>query len=125
MTIRGSIIIRPPGCGFGSINAELWIRFRILTIYQRFEKFQKKVYILSFSTIYNLFDTIFFSLGTQMSRLDPDPDRSVIKNKLASRIRIRILELELQLRGYRSERNIYGFATLMKEIIRYPQRKIR
>jgi hypothetical protein len=60
-----------------------------------------------------------------MSRLDPDPDRSVIKNKLASRIRIRILESELQLRRSGSERNIYGSAKLMKEIIRYPQKKIR
>jgi hypothetical protein len=38
MTIRGSIIIWPPGYEFGSENAELRIRFRILTIYQRFEE---------------------------------------------------------------------------------------
>jgi hypothetical protein len=44
---RESVIILPPGSG--SINSELRIWIRILTIYQNLKKFKKKVqYVINF-----------------------------------------------------------------------------
>ncbi len=67
MQFCGSVINRPPGSGLGS-----WL------FVKKLKKFRKKVNILTFLMIYCLFDNIFFSLITNMSRYNPDPDGSVI-----------------------------------------------
>ncbi len=79
----------------------LQIRFRgSLTINQRFKKeFQKKFNNLQYFIVYYVFDIIFFSVTTKMSR------RIRIQNLLAIRIRTS----GLRIRGSESKRKVYGF----------------